>query len=472
MAINKNVGGVEDLTWGMSQVKQLRRNSEVWITQINGLHIPYDFNQSITEKIQSMGGPGGQAPLESDIQYVVGPGGTFETINEALDYITRNYYQVHVQQGVKVDILLASGFVMAEQVLLNYIDLGWISISGEDSVTTITRSALTIGVIDPGTDDVYPAFCAGNNSVLPIINQMFTMDASGVATSREGVYLYGNSEAIIRESCGISNAGGNGLHVRQASSVDGRGSIFTGSGVSNVYMQSSSTASLNLADISNAIDSNLVVLGASNVNALGAVIINSGAYGVYVDRGSNVSLDDSSIDNATLDGIRALEGSIVNASNATITFAGVDGIYAHGGSKVSADGVDVSDAVEHGVLASSVSSINMDNGIANRCNIGIAALRGSSISANSAVVTLCTSSGFEAYGGSQLNCNLSTSTGSPLAYKSLGTSVVNAHSSNGDGTDTTYYINDGGMMNLTDATGSTDTNTPVNAVTGLGILFA
>ena len=72
--------------------------------------------------------------ITTNITVTVGSGGQFSTINQALGYLS-GFYPMYKKSGITATINLKAGFVMAEQVLVSGIDLGWITITGEDSET-------------------------------------------------------------------------------------------------------------------------------------------------------------------------------------------------------------------------------------------------------------------------------------------------------------------------------------------------
>ncbi|MGE4487121.1 MAG: hypothetical protein AB7C95_04745, partial [Synergistaceae bacterium] len=82
--------------------------------------------------------------LVTDVEVTVGTGGDFPTINAAIEELSRAYSPVYLAGGnVKATIRLKAGFVMAEQVVVENIDLSWITIIGDDAETVIARDALT-----------------------------------------------------------------------------------------------------------------------------------------------------------------------------------------------------------------------------------------------------------------------------------------------------------------------------------------
>ena len=75
----------------------------------------------------------------TNITVNVGAGQTYTTINQALEYLS-GFYPMYKQSGITATINLKAGFVMNEQVLVSGIDLGWITIVGEDAETIITHT--------------------------------------------------------------------------------------------------------------------------------------------------------------------------------------------------------------------------------------------------------------------------------------------------------------------------------------------
>src|SRR5690606_786091 len=102
-------------------------------------------------------------------------------------------------------------FVMEEQVFVEGIDLGWITITSQSSEVTINRTALTKSVeinSPPGiSSERYPAFAAINGATLPTIDVLFYMNQSGEASQRDGFLVADNSNLIIKPDGGIKNVG-------------------------------------------------------------------------------------------------------------------------------------------------------------------------------------------------------------------------------------------------------------------------
>ena len=166
-------------------------------------------------------------PLTSSVTLKVGSGEQFPTINAALEYAVKKYYPIFLSGGTKprVTIQLQAGFVMAEQVLVESLDLSWITITGVDAETVINRSALTT-YLGRG----YPAFGATNGGFLPIIGQLFNMDTSGTASDRHGIVAFSNSRAIVLDGCGVKNAGAFGIYAVRSSTINANSADASGAG--------------------------------------------------------------------------------------------------------------------------------------------------------------------------------------------------------------------------------------------------
>src|SRR5690606_4587154 len=167
----------------------------------------------------------------------VGTSGDFSTINEALEYLSKRHARFW-PNGYTAEIKLLTGFVMQEQVFVEGVDLGWITITAEDTEVIIQRSALT--KTTPIEFVEYfrrPAFFAYKNATLPQIGALFVMDTSGPSEARDGIVVSHNSKAIIKPGCGVKEAGKDhsnivgrpfGILVSHASIVEMAESVFSG----------------------------------------------------------------------------------------------------------------------------------------------------------------------------------------------------------------------------------------------------
>lgn len=224
-------------------------------------------NGRLVLKINGGLGGVGNNNLSADITVTVGSSGDFSTINDALAYLSRFYplYVSDVSGGITANIRLLSGFVMAEQVLVSGLDLGWVTITGEDSFTSITRSAL-VAIME----SYYPAFGVTQSGVLPVVGQLFAMDTTGDGSNRIGIYVYSNSSVTVLPGCGVQNAE-RGIFVRLGSRANIHSAIFTGAATYGIVSGSGSTVNAEAADASSAGTYGIVVLRGSLINAYDAV---------------------------------------------------------------------------------------------------------------------------------------------------------------------------------------------------------
>jgi len=248
--------------------------------------------------------------LGADIQVTVGSGGDYSNINEALAYLSK-YYPLYKSNGITAEIVLLAGFVMEEQVLVQGVDLGWVTISGQDAETVIDRASLT--VISVG---LYPAFSGVNNATIPIIGQLFSMNAEGTETGRDGISLYRNSKAMVLSGCGIKTAGRRGINLDLNCFGAIGGGVFTNaiqrgiSATANSFVEASSVV------VSQAGEDGVFAALNSFINFDTGVATACGSRGLYVIRGSSVSADTANISEAVSIGAQAVAGSNINLRNA------------------------------------------------------------------------------------------------------------------------------------------------------------
>lgn len=201
--------------------------------------------------------------IKDNITVDVGVGQTYTTINQALEYLS-GFYPMYKKSGVTATINLKAGFVMAEQVLVSGIDLGWITIIGEDSETIIDHTALTIGF--NGTN--YPAFGVDKGGTSPVIGQLFRFNVEKVGGNKHGLMTFGaGSSANVLSGKGFIGAGAYGIVAIDGSTINATG-----------------------ANCSNAGTYGIFAIGVSTINAYGAIIQNqtTGTARVQVLTGSQI----------------------------------------------------------------------------------------------------------------------------------------------------------------------------------------
>jgi hypothetical protein len=265
--------------------------------------------------------------LIAPVEVTVGTGGDFPTINAALEDLCRAYSPVYLAGGnVKATIRIKAGFVMAEQVVVENIDLSWITIIGDDAETVIARDALTT-LTALGS---YAAF-TGLNCKFPLLGQLFSMNVTGDAPSRHGIVARG-SLVNVGYGCGVKNAAGSGLQLFRGCICQAASAVFTGCDI-GAYVNNS------MASIQN------------------AFFTGSGTYGVIAESAAACDAANVNVSNSGI-GIYALYASSVHARNGVADNCTNYGAYAYGSSKLHFEGGHATGCNSYAVYARAGSKIN------------------------------------------------------------------------------------------------------------------
>lgn len=160
--------------------------------------------------------------LTANITKTVGVGGDFATLNEAINWCKRV-----IPNGYLVTISILSGTIIAEQVMIENVDLSFVQIDSIDIEVVFLNSSLIQN--SSKTQLTAYAFMSGYNSKMPTINTLFKNDGVSPSYAYKGVLLENNSSIIIKLGKGIKNSGGENLYITGGCSAICRGGIFTGS---------------------------------------------------------------------------------------------------------------------------------------------------------------------------------------------------------------------------------------------------
>ncbi len=223
---------------------------------------------------------------ETNITVNVGAGQTYTTINQALEYLS-GFYPMYKKSGITATINLKAGFVMAEQVLVSGIDLGWITIVGEDAETIITHTALTTGF--NGTN--YPAFGVDKGGTSPIIGQLFRFNVEKVGGNKYGLMAYGaGSSANVLPTKGFIGVGTHGIIAQYGSTINATSANCSNAGSYGIIAQYGSTINATSANCSNAGDVGIIAQYGSTIVALNAIVRNQTTVSarVLVQDGSHI----------------------------------------------------------------------------------------------------------------------------------------------------------------------------------------
>lgn len=295
------------------------------------------------------------------VNYDIGTGGDYDTINEALLDLGRGYSPYVTSSMPEVTLTLLSGFEMAEEVhVLNGMNYGWITILSEDATVSIDRSALVTPIGNTYNNatfstqssaqlpqNTYAPFMAYNGSTLPRIGCLFDMDGSGSTTINVyGVLIHGNSNAHVLYGCGVKNVAalnasyeGRGLSVNHGSTFTGWGSVWSGADIS-ARISNASVANLRSSDLSGSrigLDLNGVCIAAAQDSDISGCTQNA----LYILGAGNVKVSNADMSNCGSGGsvsgtyatIRAIGICQVDASGAILT-GGKRGIQAESGARV------------------------------------------------------------------------------------------------------------------------------------------
>jgi len=328
--------------------------------------------------------------VQSDITVTVGTGGDYPTINAALEYLSK-LQPVYASAGITATINLLTGFVMAEQVLVRGLDMGWVTITGVDAETTITNTALTADftTADYGFDS-YPAFGVSKGGVLPRIDQLFRFDVANVGGNKHGIIAVGaGSSADVLAGAGVNDAGTYGIYASNGSTINAYSANASGAGDIGIYASNGSTINAYSANASGAGDIGIYAFRSSTINAEEADASGAGTSGISAYNGSTINANRADASGAGTRGIYANIGSTINANRADASGAGTNGISAYIGSTINANRADASGAGTYGIVASQTSNINAHEADASGAGTsGIYVSSGSTINAHGATGTL------------------------------------------------------------------------------------
>jgi hypothetical protein len=445
----------------------------------------------------------GVSVTENDKTITVGADGQFTTINEALAFLSPSYPR-YKKQGVNVEIQLQAGFTMTEQVIVDGIDLGWITIRSVDAVVPINRDSMTLALIE----NRKPAFFATNKGVLPVIGCLFEFTTGEAGSLFDGIAVAYGSKVQLLPGAGVNKAdrglgvyygseafcymdgltlGGQGTGAGEVKGVSfqdclgralmvsygsranlARAQLQRSQGDVAVYVIWNSTADLYQSDASYALNTAFHARDASTLNVRESHASNSkrGYHALHNARinarfyANQWSLDgakncseygvlasyNSQID-ATMVPLDGCSTGLMasNASSITYTDGGSAkncgiGIAAVGASMVDASDANVTGCTVKGFSVQNGSTINAENAIADNCPIGFFAERASTINARGATAKTCTTYGFQAFESCNIMASFSDATGSGVGYTVGRGSSIAAHNAVGGSLSTTKNV--------------------------------
>ena len=294
--------------------------------------------------------------FRADIDVTVGAGGDYPTINAALEALTE-FQPIYKKGGVSARIILKTGFIIAEEIHIDQVDLSWISITSEQGHTPhIVNNA---AIITP-FDDIGMAcvFGARNGGVAPGLNFSMRFDVPNSGVTKAGLFAKtGGSINIWRMD--ILDAGGPGISAHNGGVINARMTV----------------------DVSG-----------------------SGSWGIICGTGSRVTVFEGiTANNCVLDGIRVGHGGILSTNGDIIATGSTrNGMTAQHGGIIAAENIDVSGADRHGVeaIAANISCVNTLTA-SNAGDAGVLSILDATIVAEENIIaTNCASIGIGGGGGS------------------------------------------------------------------------
>ena len=272
----------------------------------------------------------------TNITVNVGAGQTYTTINQALEYLS-GFYPMYKKTGITVTINLKAGFVMAEQVLVSGIDLGWITIVGEDAETIITHTALTTGF----NGSNYPAFGVDKGGTSPVIGQLFRFNVEKVGGNKHGLMTWGaGSSANVLSGKGFIGAGTNGISAANGSTINAPSANCSYAGTNGICAINGSTINAESANCSYAGTNGICAIKNVRINAQAVNCNNAGNIGIVASGGSILTIYGAIIQNQTTGSNRVYvsEGSHIVA-NAINTIGGTVPVFNQAVNTLTSNGI-------------------------------------------------------------------------------------------------------------------------------------
>lgn len=459
------------------QVLKTASDVTIWDQVINdpqsAASISYTFPDGTVRPIQDLAGDDGgygigyngstvgdtldelSAKHDAAKTYTVGVGGDYTTLNQALAGVTAIFGPIYKQGGIAIILQLMTSYQMNEQVIVDGIDLGWITITSVEPMVRINHLAVT--EVLTANDATTPAFGGRNNATLPIIGTLFNYDSNAVA--RDGVAVHFNSHVVIKPECGIQNCR-RGIQALYGSSVNcyipGLTQGGAGSGAGTTKGADFRNCSLRACHI--------------GFNSTGGLARSNftfciAAEAVYVIWGSTADIYQSQINDCTGTAVSCRDGSLCNARETRVSRSN-RGYHALHGAKINARSRPASElnpwvgdgainCTDYAVLSSYNSTVECANLTVSGSRIGVHASNASVNNFYRGTALNCTQYGVYATDASTIGAQESDCSGSDTGYYSERGSTVSAADSKAlNCGERGYYAAEGSIMAATNGQAS------------------
>lgn len=304
-------------------------------------------------------------PIVSNYLITVGENGDCQTINEAIEKAS-SVYPVYKKRGIKIEIRILDGTVIDEQILVEGIDLSYISITTDNAdnkvIVTPTATNWDKNSVSHDSRGNMPFFAGEFGARLPMIKCLFSCTSptlqiedktigivgyycnrgstgvvvagaaypentteSGAGTKEADVGFEGfydciiannNSEITIREAI-ARNAGRYGAMSRHISRVSARSADLTGCQLAAAYADRSSMIDVRFADVSDSLNG-IQSYNTSNITAVETIANNIAELVAEAREGSIVNCDSMTIDSVK-DVFKVLKGGSIVATGAKLS---------------------------------------------------------------------------------------------------------------------------------------------------------
>lgn len=279
-------------------------------------------------------GPKTNIGSNADRAVTVGSGGDYTTINDALEALSRTV-PAYKQGGFTATITLLTGFVMAEQIIVSNVELGWIRVVSDDAEVSVDPAAITANV----ENSLYPpVISAVKGGRTPVFDCQFKFDA--FESELCGVYSE-NAGSVVRFGTGGFNNARINIHATQLGEVTAEnltakfaltGGYITFGGIISIDNDGTFTDNY---QASFGVGYGIYISNSGTVRCGNNLTLDNCGYGMYSSGGFIHVGDTISADNNDSYGFYLNEGTEVSCTSLTADNCSTTGVYARKASKVS-----------------------------------------------------------------------------------------------------------------------------------------
>ena len=322
--------------------------------------------------------------IDYDITLTVKTDGTadFTTINDAIKHLSENYTPVYKNNGFKAIIEAQAGFIMKEQILIDGMDLSWITISTAEASREmlVDRDFLTTNF---GTEYDITAFpCLGvkkgGKITLDLIFDCQVVLGSGTDNDNKmGLIAFGSGSSIqgINES-GAIRCSDVGVYTRSGGTISAYNMTASSDSNYGVHTRSGGTILANTMTASSDIRVGVYAHSGGTISAYTMTASSNSSIGVYANSGT-ISAYNMTASSDSDYGVHARSGNI-SAYTMTVSSNSSIGVYANSGGNISALNMIASNTADSstylamvlgGGMIKSYNGIWTNNGSGSKCNV-------------------------------------------------------------------------------------------------------